>query len=303
MKYKKLFIFLIIKSVLCKVIFEEKSIGEVYMMDDLSAEFGPDIPKNGLKGNIVISNPIDGCTKPTFKDFKSNWFLLMERGMCDFDVKVRNAQSVGAIAALVFNNDPNDNLIKMWEKHTQDIIIPSVFIDYNAGELIKYYNNSETNIALLYNSLPFFYINYKFIIIVTFSILGLFGIVSCFTRSSRFRNSTTAERISRMTRRQIKKLKKITYTNENSEEYQTCAICLEDYIINDKLRILPCDHEFHTTCIDKWLLKNSSKCPKCRHGAIDRSKIPLIENGIQSVNDVESGESLLPYNEITTNNV
>jgi hypothetical protein len=41
-----------------------------------------------------------------------------------------------------------------------------------------------------------------------------------------------------------------------------CAICLEDITKKD-LKILICNHKFHTKCIDMWTLKNPI-CPYCR---------------------------------------
>ncbi|MBA0575478.1 hypothetical protein Golob_024517 [Gossypium lobatum] len=32
-----------------------------------------------------------------------------------------------------------------------------------------------------------------------------------------------------------------------------CYICLLEYEEGDSMRILPCNHEFHRTCIVKWL--------------------------------------------------
>ncbi|XP_008797985.2 uncharacterized RING finger protein C4G3.12c isoform X2 [Phoenix dactylifera] len=43
-----------------------------------------------------------------------------------------------------------------------------------------------------------------------------------------------------------------------------CYICLVEYEEGDCIRILPCNHEFHQTCIDKWLKEIHRVCPLCR---------------------------------------
>ena len=48
-----------------------------------------------------------------------------------------------------------------------------------------------------------------------------------------------------------------------SDELQRCAICLSQFENGDELRILPCQHNFHTDCIDQWLRTNRT-CPMCR---------------------------------------
>lgn len=45
---------------------------------------------------------------------------------------------------------------------------------------------------------------------------------------------------------------------------EQCTICLIDFAMNDELRILPCAHEYHKECIDRWL-QQSTTCPMCRH--------------------------------------
>ncbi|KAI3684527.1 hypothetical protein L6452_33751 [Arctium lappa] len=42
-----------------------------------------------------------------------------------------------------------------------------------------------------------------------------------------------------------------------------CPICLEEFHVGDGVRGLPCAHNFHVACIDKWLVLNI-KCPRCR---------------------------------------
>ena len=51
---------------------------------------------------------------------------------------------------------------------------------------------------------------------------------------------------------------------ENPEEgLERCTICLSDYEEKEKMRRLPCFHQFHQNCVDKWL-HQAKKCPICR---------------------------------------
>ena len=40
-----------------------------------------------------------------------------------------------------------------------------------------------------------------------------------------------------------------------------CAICMEEYKDQDTLTKLPCAHDFHQSCIERWLLNSSPNCP------------------------------------------
>ncbi|XP_019198002.1 PREDICTED: uncharacterized protein LOC109191788 [Ipomoea nil] len=43
-----------------------------------------------------------------------------------------------------------------------------------------------------------------------------------------------------------------------------CYICLAEYEEGDQIRVLPCHHEFHMSCVDKWLKEIHGVCPLCR---------------------------------------
>lgn len=46
-----------------------------------------------------------------------------------------------------------------------------------------------------------------------------------------------------------------------------CAVCLDNFKMGDKCRLLPlCNHSFHAQCVDSWLLKTPI-CPTCRASA------------------------------------
>lgn len=53
-----------------------------------------------------------------------------------------------------------------------------------------------------------------------------------------------------------------THTTDDDEEQ--CYICLAEYEDGDKIRILPCHHEYHMVCVDKWLKEIHGVCPLCR---------------------------------------
>ncbi|CAN0838594.1 E3 ubiquitin-protein ligase RNF167 [Linum grandiflorum] len=51
---------------------------------------------------------------------------------------------------------------------------------------------------------------------------------------------------------------------EVGDEVDQCYICLSEYEEGDKIRVLPCHHEYHMSCVDKWLKEIHGVCPLCR---------------------------------------
>ncbi|CAL1373823.1 unnamed protein product [Linum trigynum] len=51
---------------------------------------------------------------------------------------------------------------------------------------------------------------------------------------------------------------------QQNDEAAQCYICLVEYDEGECMRVLPCHHEFHRACIDKWLKEIHRVCPLCR---------------------------------------
>ena len=85
-----------------------------------TAAFGAPIPATGITGTVVVANdgiaaagggtPTDACEPltPASAAAVAGKIALVDRGLCGFIVKVKNAQNAGAIAVLVADNAPDN---------------------------------------------------------------------------------------------------------------------------------------------------------------------------------------------------
>lgn len=51
---------------------------------------------------------------------------------------------------------------------------------------------------------------------------------------------------------------------EEDDSVPICTICLSEYEPGDEVRVLPCKHHFHKSCVDQWLVSFDKSCPQCR---------------------------------------
>lgn len=274
------------------------------IFDNAELAFGS-IPLEGASGKIVLAEPEDACSeiKPA-PNKHDNWFLLAKRYPCPFEVKVRNAAKAGFKAVIIYSVEPvkkssplsasaqaqqtsmNNNLQKSQASSSSsspvvhyNLYIPTVLISYIDGEDIRQnYLYTEGYTALILPRIPFpfnaYLLPFAIVIIVCLFLMVsflVFQIIKC----ARDRRKLLRHRL---TNRQLKQLLTTIYTK--GSQYDTCAICLDEYVEGEKLRVLPCGHGYHLRCIDPWLTKSRRICPVCK------GKVRV--SGMSDVSDTES---------------
>ncbi|XP_013887992.1 E3 ubiquitin-protein ligase RNF13 isoform X1 [Austrofundulus limnaeus] len=237
--------------------------------DDMPARFGYRLPSDGLKGFLIGARPENAC-EPIDPPPKDNWtgafFVLIKRFDCNFDMKVLNAQKAGYKAAIV-HNVGSEELISMGSNDldvVKQIVIPSVFVSEETANTLKddYAYDKGGHVVLIPDfSLPLEYYLIPFLIIV-----GICLILIVVFMITKFVQDRRRARRSRLRKDQLKKLPIHKY--KKGDNYDVCAICLDEYEEGDKLRVLPCSHAYHSKCVDPWLTKTKKTCPVCKQKVV-----------------------------------
>ncbi|GJV77438.1 RING domain-containing protein 2 [Tanacetum coccineum] len=275
--------------------------------DDIEANFAPPVKGSGECGTLFLAKPLDGCGPLSNSSIQGSInppFVLMIRGGCSFEDKVRRAQSAGFKAAIVYNNDDSDlvasMLVGIVAGNSAGISILAVFVSKSSGLKLSKYTGitaMETWIIPSYENSAWSIMAISFISLLAMSAV----LATCFfVRRHRIRRErpqvSRVREFHGMSSRLVKAMPSLVFTAvlEDNCTSATCAICLEDYNVGDKLRILPCRHiidtikggnfepftcqrvdsgygfsviEFHAICVDAWLTSWRTFCPVCKRDA------------------------------------
>jgi extracellular elastinolytic metalloproteinase len=96
------------------------------------AAFGPALTLTGNSGALAVASVADGCAAFTGVAGK---IAVIDRGACDFSVKVTNAQNAGAVGAIIANN-AGDGVFTMGGT-ARKVTIPSVMVGQSDGATLK----------------------------------------------------------------------------------------------------------------------------------------------------------------------
>jgi hypothetical protein len=109
------------------------------------ADFSGPVPVSGISAALVLMNdsPVSGgvvghlgCSAPTNSASLAGRIALIDRGTCNFTVKVKNAQIAGAVGAIVVDN-ADDNFPLGMAGTDPTITIPAFSFMKDYGALVK----------------------------------------------------------------------------------------------------------------------------------------------------------------------
>ncbi|KAM3191327.1 hypothetical protein ACQJBY_068933 [Aegilops geniculata] len=241
---------------------------------DVEATFTPEVKGSGLNGIIYTVEPLDACTPLTKKAVEgpASPFALILRGGCQFDDKVRNAQDAGFKAVIVYDNKDNGVLVSM-AGSSSGIDIYAVFISKTSGEVLKLYSGqSDAQVWIIStrdnSALSIMAISFTALLAMSAVLATCFFVRRHQMRRDRARIPAARE-FHGMSSQLVKAMPSLIFTKvqEDNCTSSTCAICLEDYSVGEKIRVLPCRHKFHAACVDLWLTSWRTFCPVCKRDA------------------------------------
>ena len=220
-----------------------------------------------------------GLQKPTKE---VNWIAVVQRGGCPFDTKVLNMQRAGFKAALIFNNQQSlEPTIRMSAHSDTKIDIFSAFMTRDEGLELASLVLQDTVILelksrhsvwmsrdLLLSGLIDIVVLFVLVVITgtTFIFLGLalnllhnlyttgtLNLVQTLQQASILilsgQKTTNPPKLSKIT---FPKRILDTATINNSwreggvKGHEQCPICIEEFVVGNTVRDLPCRHIFHT---------------------------------------------------------
>ncbi|KAL4112992.1 hypothetical protein QTP88_016702 [Uroleucon formosanum] len=207
------------------------------------------------------------------------WIALVRRGKCSFQTKVDNARRAGASAVIVYNDREATDLDKMKLMPSDPRNVSAVFTYKWKGEDMARMLDDMTRRVIVKITIashctrPYGNINRTSVLFVSISFIVLMVISLAwlvFYYIQRFRYIHAKDQLSRRLCNAAKKaLSKIPTKHIKMDDKEIvgdgdcCAVCIEPYRPSEVVRILPCRHEFHKSCVDPWLLEHRT-CPMCK---------------------------------------
>ncbi|WEK70030.1 MAG: T9SS-dependent M36 family metallopeptidase [Candidatus Chryseobacterium colombiense] len=118
----------------------------------VAAAPAPQLTATGVMGDVKASPVDEGCTALPGGSLTGK-IGLVKRGNCNFDVKIKNLQNAGAIAAIIYNQAPNTAINNM-SITDATVAIPGVLITNEEGTYITNLLSANTTVNVTLKNDP-----------------------------------------------------------------------------------------------------------------------------------------------------
>ncbi|NXO41702.1 RN128 ligase, partial [Locustella ochotensis] len=229
---------------------------------------------HGVVGIPVSADPY-ACDKNTeFTVMKAPWIALIERGNCSFAEKIQVATRRGATAAVIYNSQGRGNNTLLMAHPGAEKIVAIMIGNLKGMEILRRIQSGMKvtmvievgkKRSLSMNIFTILFISVSFFIVAA-------ATVGCYVSYSARRlimaraQSREQRRLRARAKKAIEEMQLRTLKEGDKEtgpDGDSCVVCFEQYKPNDVMRVLTCNHIFHKTCIDPWLLEHGT-CPLCK---------------------------------------
>ncbi|XP_077388621.1 E3 ubiquitin-protein ligase RNF130 [Festucalex cinctus] len=253
----------------------------VHVMSSEDGTYGQNSPKVDTRALLVVTptphhGVVDrqGCdpnTRFAAPPRGVQWVALLQRGNCTFKEKILKAAAFNASAVLIYNNSTNKT-VKMGHEGTGETVAVMITEAYGKDIVAQLERNLSVLATVLVgqrspSGLSANQTSMIFVSLFVFVFMIMSSTWLVFYYIQQIRNGKAAHRrlgdavkkaIGKLGTRTVKKGDK-----ETDPDFNHCAVCIEAYQLNDVVRILPCKHVFHKTCVDPWLNEHYT-CPMCK---------------------------------------
>uniref|UniRef100_A0A8C0RKB1 RING finger protein 150 n=1 Tax=Canis lupus familiaris TaxID=9615 RepID=A0A8C0RKB1_CANLF len=279
--------------------------------------YGEHSPKQDARGQVVMASAAhdrlacDPGTRFAAPGRGRSWIALIPKGNCTYRDKIRNAFLQNASAVVIFNVGSGTNdTVTMSHAGVEDIV--AIMIPEPKGKEIvsllernitvtMYITIGTRNLQKYVSRTSVVFVSISFIVLMIISLAWLvfyyiqrFRYANARDRNQRRLGDAAKKAISKLQVRTIKKGDK-----ETEPDFDNCAVCIEGYKPNDVVRILPCRHLFHKSCVDPWLLDHRT-CPMCKMNILKALGIPPNADCMDDLpTDFEGSLGGPPTNQIT----
>ncbi|XP_023688897.1 E3 ubiquitin-protein ligase RNF43 [Paramormyrops kingsleyae] len=252
------------------------------------------------EGRLMQSHPLSLCNTSEDERQESIFISIVKLENPEHQVpqclplleKARLALKRGAQAVIFDVTDDAGAAVELHESLVSSdfLLNPVVLVQAKDAEVLMglVNRNEEAMVRIEVMIEPPKWPHYDVGILLTV-VLAVLAIIMIFAFRYRCKSNRNWDSVHQQTMRAISQLETRTYSSQgcaasqrhgghresgsSSSSSPMCAICLEEFLDGQNLRIISCSHEFHKECVDPWLLQHRT-CPLCMHNIMGAELAP-----------------------------